>query len=341
MWISRRKVLEQSAAIAGLSLIPVVLPRESLAAPARGGQLIVGQSPEPTLLTSAITVAGPTQVVSGKIFDGLLSYDNNLNPRPQLAQSWTISADGLAYTFKLRPGVTWHDGKPFTSADVAFSVLDVWKKYHSRGRATFANVTAVDTPDPLTAIWRLSKPAPYILSALASIESQILPKHLYAGTDILTNPHNVAPVGTGPFRFAEWKRGQYIALTRNPNYWDKAKPYLDRVIFRILPDASSAATALETGEIHLVSGVSVAYSDLGRISRVWYGYGKVATGPVPPSLTQFYTTDVPSYPFDPEKAKQLLDQAGLKPNAAGVRLSITHDPAPVSDAYARSAEFIR
>jgi peptide/nickel transport system substrate-binding protein len=392
MWISRRKALEQGVAAGGLSLLPAIWPNESLAAgPARGGQLIIGQSPEPTLLTSAITVAGPTQVVSGKIFDGLLSYDNNLNPRPQLAQSWTVSPDGLTYTFKLRPGVTWHDGKPFTSADVAFSVLEVWKKYHSRGRATFANVVAVDTPDALTAIWHLSKPAPYILSALASIESQILPKHLYAGTDILTNPHNVAPIGTGPFRFAEWKRGQYIALTRNPNYWDKGKPYLDRVIFRILPDASSAATALETGEIQLVSGVSIAYSDMGRISRlpnvslfrrngnytagvtgfefnldkpyfkdvrvrrafahaidlnalvrtVWYGYGKVATGPVPPSLTQFYTTDVPSYPFDPQKAKQLLDQAGFKPDAQGVRLSITHDPAPVSDAYFRSAEFIR
>ncbi len=150
--------------------------------------------------------------------------------------------------------MTWHDGKPFTSADVAFSVLEIWKKYHSRGRSTFANVVAADTPDPLTVVWRLSRPAPYIISALASIESQILPRHLYAGTDILTNPHNVAPVGTGPFRFVEWKRGQYVALARNPNYWDKGKPYLDRVIFRLLPDAASLSTALETGEAQFVGG---------------------------------------------------------------------------------------
>jgi len=387
MRISRRHLLESGIAVAGLS----AAGQRAGAAPVRGGQLIVGQGPDVVMLTSALTVAGPVQVVSGKIFDGLLSYDDKLNPRPQLAQSWNVSPDGLTYTFHLRPGVTWHDGKPFTSADVAYSVLEIWKKYHSRGRATFANVVAVETPNPLTAIWRLSKPAPYILSALASIESQILPKHLYAGTDVLTNPHNVAPVGTGPFRFVEWKRGQYVVLARNPNYWDKGKPYLDRVIFRFLPDPSSLSAALETGEVHLVGGNSLAYSDLGRLGRVpslsifrrngnytagitgfefnldkpyfkdvrvrrafahaidrdklvqtvWYGYGKVATGPVPPSLTQFYTADVPSYPYDPDKAKALLDQAGFKPNAAGVRLSITHDPVPAGDSFARSAEFIR
>lgn len=389
MRMSRREFVGQGGASAGA--LALLWPGRSLAAPARGGQLVIGQSPDPIMLTSALTVAGSVQVVSGKIFDGLLSYDDKLNPRPQLAQSWTVSPDGLTYIFRLRPGVTWHDGKPFTSADVAYSVLEVWKKYHSRGRATFANVTAVDTPDPLTAVWRLSKPAPYILSALASIESQILPKHLYAGTDVLTNPHNVAPVGTGPFRFAEWKRGQYIALVRNPTYWDKGKPYLDRLIFRILPDAASAATALETGEIQLISATSLAYSDLGRLARlpnvalfrrngnytagvtgfefnldkpyfkdvrvrrafahaidraalvrnVWFGFGKVATGPVPPSLIQFYTADVPNYDFNPDKAKALLDQAGFRPNAAGVRLSITHDPVPAGQAYARSAEFIR
>ncbi len=77
------------------------------------------------------------------------------------------------------------------------------------------------------------------------------------------------------------------------------------------------------------------------VRTVWYGYGKVATGPVPPSITQFYTADVPSYPFDPDKARHLLDQAGFKPDAAGVRLSITHDPVPAGDSFARSAEFIR
>lgn len=387
MRISRRNFV--GTGLSGIALAGV--PGIALGAPARGGQLIVGQGPDPVMLTSALTVAGPVQVVSGKIFDGLLTYDDNFNPRPQLALRWNVSTDGLSITFNLRPGVRWHDGKPFTSSDVAFSVLEIWKKYHSRGRSTFANVVKADTPDPLTVIWRLSKPAPYILSALASIEAQILPRHLYEGKDILTNPRNVAPIGTGPFRFVEWKRGQYIALARNPDYWDKGKPYLDRVIFRILPDTAAAATALETGEIQLVSGIALAYSDIGRLSKlpniatsrrsgqytagvmgfefnldkpyfkdvrvrrafahaidrdalvksVWFGYGRVATGPVPANIKQFYTPDVPSYPFDPDKARALLDQAGFKPGANGIRLSITHDPVPAGEAYARSAEFIR
>lgn len=171
-------------------------------APVRGGQLIVGQFPEPAVLTSGINTAGPTANISGKIFDGLLTYDFDFRPKPQLATAWEVSPDGRTIRFTLRPGVTWHDGHPFTSADVAFSVTEIWRKYHARGRSTFANVTSVETPDPLQVVLDLSQPAPFILNALVATESQVLPRHLYEGTDILANPHNIAPIGTGPFRFA-------------------------------------------------------------------------------------------------------------------------------------------
>ena len=91
--------------------------------------------------------------------EGLLEYDYDINPRPALATEWTISPDGKSYTFKLRPNVKFHDGKPFTSADVAYSI-QLLKTVHPRGRNTFANVVEVKTPDPLTAIIELSKPAP-------------------------------------------------------------------------------------------------------------------------------------------------------------------------------------
>lgn len=388
---SRRAFLRQSALLAGTS--PLLLSRRTFAAeqPVRGGQLIVAQYPDPTGLTSAITVAGPTQAISGKIFDGLVTLDLDFTIKPVLATAWVVSPDGLTTTFKLRPGVTWHDGKPFTSADVAYSVLEVWKKFHSRGRSTFANVETVDTPDPLTAILRLSKPAPYLVSALVSVESQVLPKHLYEGTDVLSNPHNLAPVGTGPFRFVNWDRGNYIALERNPTYWDQPKPYLDRIIFRILPDSAARATAIETGEAHIVNGISIAYDDIDRLGKlpdievlkrsrsytsgitgfefnldkpyfqdvrvrrafahaidrdfiagkIWYGYAHAATGPIPEALTSFYSGDVPLYPYDLKKAAALLDEAGLKPDANGVRLSITHDPVPVGEAFSRTGEYVR
>ena len=139
-----------------------------------------------------------------------------MNPKPALAASWKISPDGKTYTFNLRRGVTWHDGKPFTSADVKFSAEEAWKKLHPRGKATFAKVTSVLTPDPHTVVFNLSEPAPMMMSALNAYESQIIPKHIYEGRDISTNPACNAPIGTGPFVFKEWKKGEFIKLARKP-----------------------------------------------------------------------------------------------------------------------------
>ncbi len=136
----------------------------------------------PPTLVATNNTSGTAWIVGPKIFDALLQYAADLTPEPQLATSWTISPDGLRYSFRLRPGVKWHDGKDFTSDDVAFSI-GVLKVAHPRGRGTFANVTAVETPDPLTATIVLSKPAPYLISALAATESPIIPKHIFAGTD--------------------------------------------------------------------------------------------------------------------------------------------------------------
>ncbi len=253
---SRRQIIAQGLSIAASVVAP------AYAVPRTGGRLVIGITSEPSVLTTA----GPTQYVSSKIFDGLVTYDNDFRPQPQLASSWQLRADGKTIVFKLRPGVRWHDGKAFTSSDVAFSVLNVCKQYHARGRSTFADVVRVDTPDPLTAVWHLAKPAPAILSPLNSAESQIVPRHLYEGQDVLSNPRNIAPIGTGPFRFAEWRRGNYIALERNHDYWQKGKPYLDNIIFRVLPDPASMVSALETRDVQLI--FPAPPSDAQRLSRV-------------------------------------------------------------------------
>src|SRR5690606_7852047 len=116
-----------------------------------------------------------------KIYDGLVSYDFDFNPKPQLATSWEISSDGLTYTFHLRQGVKWHDGKPFTSADVAFSLTEIWKPLTSRGKVLYADLEGVDTPDDHTVIFRFSKPVPPLIVSLASFftHARIMPKHIY------------------------------------------------------------------------------------------------------------------------------------------------------------------
>ncbi|WP_159996750.1 ABC transporter substrate-binding protein [Roseomonas sp. 18066] len=386
--LSRRSLL--GASLAGAALYAGGL-RDGLAAPRRGGTLVVGQYPEPPMLTVAFASSGPGNNITPKIFDGLLTYDHALRPQPQLAESWETAEDGLSLTFRLRAGVRWHDGAPFTAEDVRFSLWEVWRKLLARGQTTFAAVRAVEVPDPLTVVLRLSTPAPYILNGLASHLAQILPRHLYEGSDIARNPANLAPIGTGPFRFVRWERGSHLRLERNPDYWDSGKPYLDQVIFRFLPDAAGRAAALESGDVQLVAETGIPGSDLVRLARdpaftverrgynyiapitflafnldrkpfddvrvrraiahaidrdfllrhVWYGYGQVATGPLPQGLSSFYSADVPLYPYDPARARALLDEAGLAPDARGIRLSFTHDSLPYGEQYQRTGEYLR
>ncbi len=232
--------------------------------PQPGGTLRFVMKYEPATLSSINNTSTP--LTSGKIFDGLATYDYDLNPSPQLATSWEIAPDGLKYTFKLREGVTWHDGQPFTSADAAFSILRL-KEGHPRGRATFANVVEANTPDPLTLELVLSKPAPYLMVALGASESPIVPKHLYEGVDIATPPDPDLLIGTGPFVLKEWVRGSYALLEKNQNYWDKPKPYLDRVVLRFITDAAARGAAFEAGDLDLGALVPVPLADLPRFEQ--------------------------------------------------------------------------
>lgn len=262
---SRRHFLGYSAAALGIGL--VTRPSFAQSTPQHGGTLVVSQSNDPVAL-SGIAHTGVSGEAS-KALEGLLSYDFDLNPVPQLATDWSVSADGLTYTFKLRPGVKWHDGQPFTSADVAFS-LNAIKEVHPRGRVTFAPLTEVQTPDEHTAVLKLSRVAPYLLTAFAAVETPIVPKHLYEGTNVAENPHNNAPVGTGPWVFKEWVRGSHVRYERNPDCWDAPKPYFDALIYQVIPDAAARSIAFETGEVHIGGGanVPIPVSDLARFEAL-------------------------------------------------------------------------
>lgn len=255
------------AAIAAVSIFAGAAQAADDQVPRTGGTLIAVLDPEPQPLVSIVNNNYPQAIVSANVFDGLLQYDDKFNPRPGLAESWDIAPDGLSIRFHLRKGVKWHDGTDFTSEDVRFSVMELWRKYHSRGRSTFSAVSNVETPDADTAIFTLTHPSLVILSALSASESPVLPAHLYAGKDFLTNPWNSKPIGTGPFVFSKWEKGQFVELKRNDNYWDKGKPYLNKVIFRTIPDASARTVALETGEIQYAPFDAVSFSDVARLKQ--------------------------------------------------------------------------
>lgn len=275
----------------------------------KGGTLVMLVVPEPPTLAGYQSTSGPVGQVSTKVYEGLLEYGFDLQPRPSLARSWEVSNDGLTITFKLQDGVKFHDGKPFTSEDVRFSVMDVLKKIHPRGAATtFRHVVAVETPDPLTAVFKLDTAAPYLMMGLSSYESPMLPKHLFEGENIQRSEYANKPVGTGPFIFKEWRRGEFVLLEKNKNYWKPGEPNLDRIAFRFIPDAGSRSAAIEAGEAHLGGFSAIPNVDIARLKEKPFieattrGYEMQA----PITMLDFNTK---RKPFDNVKVRQAISYA--------------------------------
>ena len=244
--------------------------------PTKGGTLTYTFHPEPSALSTISTTAVPVAIISTKIYESLLNWDGaQMTPKPGLAESWDVSADGLTYTFKLRKGVKWHDGQPFTAQDVQFSVDSIVKPYHSRGRAHFGDVETITTPDDSTVVFKLKAPVPYFMKAFQPSETPILPKHKFDGVD-LTKAATVRqadvftkqPVGTGPFKFKEWTRGSHIILERNPDYWKSGFPYLDQIILRVMPDGAARAIAMEKGEVDLAPQNALPEAEIQRLGAL-------------------------------------------------------------------------
>lgn len=214
-----------------------------------GTTLVVGLDPEPVALASAGGIDAGTGAVSGKLFDRLFSTDLQGQQVPMLAESASVEDGGHKVTIRLRPGLLWHDGQPLTSADVAFSIEAAWP-YNPRALLGFKEIAGVDTPDPRTVILRYKKPTPFLFNVLADAGTQVIPRHIYAGKgDVRNNPANLHPVGSGPWIFEAWEKGNYISLKRNPHYWHPGQPRLDRVVFRLIAHGAPTVAALESGNI--------------------------------------------------------------------------------------------
>jgi peptide/nickel transport system substrate-binding protein len=269
---TRRKILLSAPAVALATSLPSFLQAQAHAqgaeTPKRGGSVAVHMQGEQRILNPALRASTGVYVVGGKIMEALVDLDHKGDPLAVLATSWETTPDGKTITFKLREGVSWHDGKPFTSADVQYSAMEMWKKHLNYSTALQLYLDAVDTPDAHTAVFRYSRPMPLdlLLRALADL-GYVAPKHVYEGTNVLENPANTAPIGTGPFKFSKYERGQYIIAVRNENYWRKGFPYLDQIVWRIIPDQTAAAAAIEAGQIQISAEGALALADLDRLKK--------------------------------------------------------------------------
>lgn len=246
------------------------------ACPKRGGTLTYVYAPEPVALSTLRTTGVPVAMISGKIYESLLDWSGPaMKPEPGLAESWQASDDAKTYTFKLRAGVKWHDGQPFTADDVKFTIEKAIRPFHARGEVFFGQVETIDTPDPLTVVFHLKLPVPFFLQAFQASSTPILPKHILEKLDTtsreaMTNASitGAQPVGTGPFKLKDWVKGDHITLERNPDYWRAGLPCLDAVVLRVIPDGAARAIAVENGEVDLAPMNALPDAEIERLAKL-------------------------------------------------------------------------
>lgn len=268
--------------------------------------LVVGMASQPRHLNSAVQSGVATGIPAAQIFASPLRFDADWNPQPYLAESWSFQDDGRSLLLKLREGATFHDGKPITSEDVAFSIMTI--KANHPFQSMFGPVERVDTPTPRIAVLRFREPHPAALLALSPPFCPIIPKHVYGdGQNPRTHPRNVSPVGSGPYKFVEFKAREHIILAKYEGFFLKDRPKFDRVIFRIIADPTALAIALDRGEVDLIPG-SVTLAQKGMLARakdvVIVSKGGAAIGPI--GWLAFNTT---RKPYDDKRVRQAIAYA--------------------------------
>jgi peptide/nickel transport system substrate-binding protein len=333
-------------------ILAFILPSNQAfaATPTKGGNLVlcVGDEP-PGLDPTASASAAIDRVVYANIMEGLIKVDRNGKFVPGLATHWDVSADGKVYTFQLRRSVSFHNGEPF-NAQVAR-----WNLERGAAEATknahpefFRVIEKIETPDDQTLKVTLKDVDALFIVHMAEGDAVMLPMKAYENTA-------AAPIGTGPFKFSKWTRGDSVEMVKNEKYWNPALPYLDKVTYRFIKDPSAQIAALKAGDVDIIgwlfapelaadiakdkrfkvlagastSEVIMSTNNKAKpfdnklvrqalahaidrqtvIDLVMAGYGTVIGSHWPP-VTPYYKDMTARFPYDPQKAKALLTEAG-------------------------------
>src|SRR5580704_2335924 len=258
-----------SVAVAGVLM--VATPGDGAQAQKQGGILRVYHRDSPASMSIHEEGTNSTEIPMMGVFNNLVVYDQHIAQnslatiRPELADSWSWSEDGNRLSFKLHPGVKWHDGKPFTAADVRCT----WDLLSGRGQERFRanprrswwnNVTEIEVNGDLEATFVLKRPQPALLTLIASGYTPVYPCH------VSPKDMRLKPVGTGPFKFVEFKPNEHIKVTRNPDYWKPGLPHLDGIEFTIIKDPATAVLAFISNKFDLAGGASrVVVKDVGDL----------------------------------------------------------------------------
>jgi peptide/nickel transport system substrate-binding protein len=238
--LTRRELLKAG----GLTLGALALGTPAAAqTPTAGGTLVSAQTTEATGLDPQLVPALSRSRRSPLMYSQLVRYDADMNPRPELAESWQISPDGHTWTFKLREGVKFHDGQEMTSADVKFTFDRLFES--SPGKSDFIAVDKIEPAGKYGVKFITKEPFAGLLAALGGFWGYIISE---AGIK-KHGDLNKAALGTGPFMLVDWKVEQQLVLKKNPNYFKKGQPYVDDMVLRVIPDEANIVAALRTGQI--------------------------------------------------------------------------------------------
>ena len=246
--ISRRAFLAVTAAgVAGASLDA---RRAAAQEPKRGGTLRILQI-EPAIGFNPALEGTNWPETMRMVYNGLTDFNEKGDLVPGIARSWTASEDADAVTFKLTPGVQFHDGTPCTADDVRFTYeMIADSKVASPMNVYVANLKSIETPDKQTVALRFNGPNVLFMPGVSAIG--ILPKHLWASGDPRKSQYLAQPIGTGPFKLKEWQRGDHLTFVANQDYFRKGRPYLDQVIFKVVSDAATGIQSFRNGELDAV-----------------------------------------------------------------------------------------
>ncbi|MCB2145148.1 MAG: ABC transporter substrate-binding protein [Deltaproteobacteria bacterium] len=318
--------------------------------PVKGGSLMVCQPAEPPGLDpTANTAAAIDRVVYANIYEGLVKVDSGGGFIPGLANGWTISADGLVYTFNLRKGVVFHDGEAFDAAVAKWNLERAAVPENGNPHPEYFNgIEAIQTPDNHTLVVRLKSVDALFIAHMAEGDAVMLP--MQGAGDAKSNP-----IGTGPFKFVKWVQGDRVEMARFDGYWNPFLPYLDRVTFRFIGDPAAQIAALKAGDIDVIGSIAAPESAMmlakdkrfkvyagtttgevimstnnkaapfdnllvrramahaidrqAVVDLVMFGYGTPIGSHWSPS-TPYYEDLTGRFPYDPDKARALLKEAG-------------------------------
>ncbi|MBA2718957.1 MAG: ABC transporter substrate-binding protein [Chloroflexi bacterium] len=277
-------------------------------APKMGGSITVAVEGEPASMDPAFDYDFVSGLAVDSVTEPLLKFcENDTKLCPNLAESYQVSGDGLTYTLKIRHGVKFHDGSMMTVDDVVFSLNRIRDpKLASYVGWMLANVADVKAPDASTVVVTLSKPDALLEYALAATSAHVVSKKFVEANGDKFGKPEVGSIGTGPFKFVEWKSGDHQKVARFDDYWDKANggPYLDDITIKILPEPTTRVAGLQTGEIDFIINniPSDQYATVKAINNVDLTFTNSYYG-------EWITFNTKKAPFDNVKVRQALNYA--------------------------------